>query len=322
MLVLATLGWAVSFPTVKALLLLEARLVPGAGAWFATLTALAPRFCLGALGLGAWHWRLWRSLTRREWEQGVSIGFFAGAGMIWQTDGLHFTAASTSAFLTQFYALLIPVYVAWRTRSPLGWRMGGAAVLVLAGVAILGRFDVRTFRLGRGELETLVSSLFFMGQILWLEKKAYAANRPAAITLVTFLVMGLVFGGAAVAASPSGTFWLPWTSPAWVGLTLLITAVSTILAYSLMNAFQPRIPASEAGLIYGVEPVFGSLLALFLPGIFSAWAGIAYPNERATATLLLGGALITIANVLVQLRPPPRAPAAAGASHGAAPGPG
>jgi hypothetical protein len=45
--------------------------------------------------------------------------------MLLQTDGLRFTAASTSAFLTQFYAILIPVYVALRSRrNPGGARLG------------------------------------------------------------------------------------------------------------------------------------------------------------------------------------------------------
>jgi len=39
---------------------------------------------------------------------------------------------------------------------------------------------------------------------------------------------------------------------------------------------------------------------------FSAWAGINYPNEHATPSLLIGGGLITLANVLVYLKPLPK----------------
>ncbi len=46
-----------------------------------------------------------------------------------------------------------------------------------------------------------------------------------------------------------------------------------------------------------------SLSALLLPAIFSAWAMIHYANETATWTLLVGGGLITAANVLIQLKP-------------------
>jgi hypothetical protein len=47
-------------------------------------------------------------------------------------------------------------------------------------------------------------------------------------------------------------------------------------------------------------------MALVLPGLFSRWAAVDYANETATWTLLLGGGLITLANVLIQLKPPPK----------------
>ena len=97
---------------------------------------------------------------------------------------------------------------------------------------------------------------------------------------------------------------VPWTSGPWLVFTLLLTVLCTIGSFSLMNAWQPKITATEAGLIYCVEPIFGTLMACFLPALFSAWAAIHYPNETATWALLLGGGLITLANILLQVRPP------------------
>jgi drug/metabolite transporter (DMT)-like permease len=96
---------------------------------------------------------------------------------------------------------------------------------------------------------------------------------------------------------------VPWTSPAWLALTLALCLFCSIGAFSLMNACQPKISATEAGLIYCFEPVFVSLIALFLPAWLSGLAGISYPNETATWSLLLGGGLITAANLLVQSKP-------------------
>jgi drug/metabolite transporter (DMT)-like permease len=99
---------------------------------------------------------------------------------------------------------------------------------------------------------------------------------------------------------------VPWTSPIWLALTLVLTVFCTYGAFSLMNAWQPKITATEAGLIYCMEPIFGSLMSLFLPAAFSALAGIHYLNETGTWPLLVGGSLITLANVLLQLQPPPK----------------
>jgi drug/metabolite transporter (DMT)-like permease len=227
--------------------------------------------------------------------------------MLFQNDGLQYTAASTSAFLTQFYAILIPIYVTVRTRRFPGPVVWISCALVLAGVGILGNFDWRRLHLGRGEWETLLASTFFVGQILGLENKAFAANRASRVTLVMFATQTLIYGAIMLALAPNvAALTAPWSSPEWVVLTLVLTVVCTLGAYGLMNAWQPKITATEAGLIYCAEPLFGSALALFLPAIFSRWAEVNYANETTTWTLLIGGSLITLANILIQLKPPPK----------------
>lgn len=308
MLVGANFYWGLSFPIIKAVTLLHGRLVPESSTWFVTMYTLAPRFLLAVAILLALRPReAWRA-TRGEWRQGCLIGAFATGGMLLQNDGLQFTAASTSAFLTQFTAILIPVWVAARARSNPGGLTWLCCALVLVGVAILGRFDWTALRFGRGEGETLLCSFFFMGQILSVGRKDFAANRPEQVTFVMFAFEAVVFWVLSFATAPNArALVLPWQSAPWLGLTLVLTVLCTIGSFSLMNRWQPRITETEAGLIYCIEPIFGSLMALFLPALFSVWAAIDYPNETATWTLLVGGGLITIANVLLQLRPPARA---------------
>ena len=306
MLLLANFFWGLSFPLIKAIVLLQEKLIPEtAGTWFSTIYIVAPRYALAVLIMVVLRPRnSWRA-SRGEWKQGVIIGLFAAAGMLFQNDGLQYTAASTSAFLTQFYAILIPVWVALRARHNPGPLVWVCCALVLAGVAILGRFDWTELRFGRGEWETLISSLFFMGQILTLGRKDFTDNRPGQITFVMMSTQALVFLLlAGVTAPGAGALLVPWTSLAWIGFTATLTVFCTLGAYSIMNAWQPKITETEAGLIYCIEPIFGSLMAVFLPALFSRWTGINYPNETATWMLLVGGGLITLANVLLQLKPP------------------
>jgi len=305
MLVVATLFWGLSFPVIKSVLLLHDQLFGEAGTWFSTLYTVAPRFLLASIILMFWlgpgFWRV----TVGERKQGVIMGLFSTAGMFFQNDGLQYTAASTSAFLTQFYAILIPIWLAIRSRRNPGGRVWLSSLLVLAGVAILGRFDWTAMHLGRGEWETLLASGFFMGQILWLEKKEFSANRPLQLTLVMFATQTVLFWIAAFATAPSlGALMVPWTSGTWLALTLVLAVVCTVGAYFLMNTWQPKITAIEAGLVYCVEPIFGTVMAWYLPAIISTWAGIHYANESASWMLFVGGGLITAANVLIQLRPP------------------
>ena len=307
MLLLANLFWGLSFPLLKAIMLVNAQMLPASGTWFITACTVAPRFLLATGVLLLVLWKKLGSFTRLEIRQGVLLGVTTGAGMLFQNDGLQFTAASVSAFLTQFYAIMIPVYVAVRLRR---WPSGAVLLcsgLVLAGVAVLGRFDFHALRLGRGELETLLSSGFFMMQILLLERKAYAANRALPVTLAMFAVQAALFTVMALGTAPrAADLLVPWTSGPWLAFTGLLTLFCTLGSFTIMNKWQPKITATEAGLIYCIEPVFASILALCLPAIFSRWTGLNYPNEQLTWHLLLGGGLITFANVLVQLKPLPK----------------
>ena len=312
MLLLANLFWGLSFPTIKAMTLDLARLAPGSGSAFITAMSVAPRMLMSAAVLLVLQARDLGRTTALELKQGVQLGLFAAGGMLLQNDGLQFTAASTSAFLTQFYAILIPVYLAVRRRRNPGALVWICCALVMAGSAILGRFDWLELSLGRGELETLASSLFFMGQILTLEQPRFLGNRPERITLVLFATEALVFAVMGVATAPSAAaLALPWSSAPLLLFNGLLTVFCTLGAFLLMNTWQPKISATEAGLIYCVEPIFGSLMALALPALFSRMAPISYANETLTWTLLVGGALITAANVLLQLAPRFRRAAAA-----------
>ena len=305
MLLLANLFWGLSFPLIKAMVFAHQQVLPESSTWFITAYTVAPRFLLAALVLLVLLGPQLRTFTRLEIRQGALIGVTAGIGMLFQNDGLQFTSASVSAFLTQFYAIMIPTWIALRSRRWPPATVLVCSVLVLAGVAILGRFDFQALRFGRGELETLLSSVFFMMQIFVLDRKDFAANRALPVSLVMFTTQAVMFSGMAVATAPSPAGLLaPWTSGPWVGFTLTLTVFCTLGAYTLMTKWQPRITATEAGLIYCIEPLFASVLALFLPALLSAWGGFNYPNEQLTWHLLLGGGLITAANVLLQLKPP------------------
>jgi len=306
-LLLANFFWGLSFPLIKAMGQEQLQLVPASSSWFVTTLTIASRFVLASVVmLGIARAQL-ADLRRGEIRQGMLLGLALGAGLLLQVDGLQFTSASTSAFLTQFYAIMIPAVVAWRARRSPPIMVWVGAGLVLAGTAILGRFDFRTLHLGRGEVETLLSSVFFMVQIFVLEDKRHAGNRTRAVTAVMFVTVAVVYGGLALVTAPAPADCLrPWGSPPWLAFLGLLALFCTLGSFTLMNRWQPHITATEAGLIYCFEPVFASAMALFLPAVFSRWAGFDYANETLTWQLLAGGGLITVANVLLHLKPPDR----------------
>jgi len=111
MLLLANLFWGLSFPLLKAIEYTHQQLLPASDNWFVTAMTLAPRFLLGLLVMLVLGRKQLGGFTAGEWRQGLMLGLFSSLGMLFQIDGMQYTSASVSAFLTQFYAILIPVYL-------------------------------------------------------------------------------------------------------------------------------------------------------------------------------------------------------------------
>ena len=291
--------WGVSFPVMKALGLQLSAQAPGISTWFVASTTVVLRFGLGAVLLAiSSHSRP----TKDELVQGGAIAVFSALGMLLQMDALNFSPASTSAFLTQGYIVILPLVTALSARV---WPPAKTVLCVgvsALGLSLLSGFDWVTLRLGRGETETLLAACSFAVQILFLDHRGYRRNRSPVVTQVMFVCVALVLAPIALCTmrTPSEVTLL-FSTPMALGLLFILCVPCTVIAFSWMNRYQPQLSASEAGIIYGAEPLFASVLSLFLPGIFSSLANIDYTNEVLGTSLLLGGGLVILANVLLQL---------------------
>jgi len=302
MLAATTLLWGLSFPIVKSIGLIQEGLLPGINSWFhAGLTGFV-RFFTAAVILAFCCLRTLPRLTRTELHLGLGLGFLAAGGILFQMDGLSYTDASTSAFLTQSFCVIVPIFVALRDRKAPRWHLVVAILMVMVGVGILSRFNFETFRFGRGEFETLIAAVFFAGQILWLERPKWAGTDANHFSIIMFLVMALISAPIVIftARNASDPF-ICYANPGVIALNAALIFFCTLGAFVLMNKWQPHVPATEASIIYGAEPVIASILSLFLPAWISSWAHIQYKNENITWQLLTGGTLIIAANLFLQL---------------------
>ena len=231
MLVFCTLLWALSFPVMKALVLTQQSLLPSGGSWFFSSLSVTYRFGLAGAILLVFTFRQMLTVRRLELEQGMVLASFGGLGILFQMDGLAYTSASTSAFLTQGYCLFIPLWVALVNRRWPTLKIFLSIALVLAGVCVLAEIRIHSIKLGRGEIETLIASLLFTGQILSLAHPRYATNRPMCLTVVMLLATALVSLPLAVVTAPSAAAWLQaYASPSAAGFLAMIVAFCTLAA--------------------------------------------------------------------------------------------
>jgi len=310
-LMLTCAFWGLSFPVMKALHLEQGGRLPDASTQFLSAWMQVARFGTAAVILLPFAARNARP-TRLELRQGLWIALWGGLGMGIQADGLAYTDASISAFLTQGYCIFLPLWACLKHRKAPGTRVLVAILLVLTGGAVLSGVRLDHLRLGRGELETVIAAFLFTFQILILEDPKYAATRGMPVTLVMFVGITALFVPIALllANHPLDCLRAGASLPA-CGMVLVLAVFCSVAAYLLMNIWQPRVPATEAGLIYTTEPVFTAIYVLFVPAMLGTLIHHTYPNETLTPAVLVGSSLIVAANGLMQWKRKPHPPAVA-----------
>ncbi len=317
--------WGISFPLTKAINLevdehfgilaadASTALRLSAAAWLILF-----RFCSAFLIFAIFFRGILVRATAAEWIAGSQIGVFFFIGLILQIIAMATIPASRSGFLTSLVAVFTPLLTAilLSTRPP--WSVALGVVIALLGVSVLTGlvvFDGGAITLASdsrtawtsGDSLTTVAAVFFAGQILLVDyhgrRLDAAAMTPgmfaatAFLALVTFSIARLT-----VPETSSGGWFSLAMQPRFWTLILALSLLSSVLAFNWMNTYQHYVSASQAGIIYTLEPVFASAAAMILPAWLSTWFLIDYANERLVWPMLIGGALIIVAN-LVSLWP-------------------
>ena len=300
LLIGTTVLWGLSFPLLRGLELVQRAVAPQVPDTAMACADVAIRFALAVVFLFPIYGPGLTQITFREWSQAIGLAVFAAGGLYLQTLGLALTDASIAAFLTQLYTLIVPLIVAVRDRRFPSLRVVVACVLVLVGAAMLSPGLLRHFTFGPGELVIILSTVFMASQIVWVERPLYAENRAGVVTLIMFAILAGVFGVGffTVGGTAHAAGQLFGTPAIWV-LTLALVLLCTVFNFLIMNEWQRCVSATEAGLIYCIEPVIATILSSFLPGWISRLASISYANETLSWSLLVGGVLIVGATILV-----------------------
>lgn len=299
MLFLASCLWGVCIPIMKALGTEQAILAPQGGSMGGSAASLCARFGLAALVVLLWSRQSPLRIRPEEWKHGAILGGFTAVSMFLQVDGLNYTDASTAGFLIALYCVLVPIFTWFAGKRKMTPVLLSCCLLVLAGMAILTRFDPRTFSLGRGEWENVGAACLFAGQILWVDRVPRDKVDPTRLTFVLCATVSIVCL-IALAFLPGGlpVLQASHSSARAIALTLFLAILGTTLPFVIMNRYQKWVGAVAAGFIYCIEPLTAALGAFFLPELLVRDPAL-YANEAVTVRLAIGGAFILTANLLL-----------------------
>jgi drug/metabolite transporter (DMT)-like permease len=297
MLVFITLLWGLSFSLMKNWHN-AADSCPG-GPVVSGLTIVVLRMFLAIGVLGIFVPRLLVAPTRREFGIGFLLGGVNSVGFVLQVVGLAWTSPALSAFVTSLASAWVPLlmFVLFRISAHRLTLIG--LILGIGGAAVLGLqpTDAATkVSFGWGEILTFLSTWPFALVIVLLDR--WGRGVESAHFTVAFLagtgLPALIFAVVMTAGRSEIIPWLKWTSitlqdPLILRDLALLTVLCTVLTFHWFNVYQPKVAASRAALIYLLEPVFASIFSIL-------WG-----HDGVSARLLLGGGLILVGNVIVEI---------------------
>ena len=258
-----------------------------------------------------------RRVRRAHVLAGAAIGLMFFCGLVFQVIGLATLPASRSGFLTSLVVIIVPLISTVVNRRLPSLIVLFAGAIALVGAAILtGLIDLvgdqamlADEAFGHwtvGDSLTILGAFFFSLQVVlvdWFGKRYSSIEFTPSMFATMAVCAWLLFAGmlASNQADSLGRAeqWLSiGTSPSFIGLIGVLALFPSLIAFALMNKYQPKISPTHAGVIYTLEPVFASLMAMFLPALLSRIAAVQYENERFTVPLLIGGLLVVAANAL------------------------
>ena len=247
-----------------------------------TLDFLAVRFAIASVALLLVAPRALTRLSPVVRKHAAVLGLLYGVAQILQTTGLAHTPASISGFVTGLYVVFTPLLAAaiLRTRiPPITW------IAVAVATVGLGILALRGFSVGYGELITLASAVLYALHIVGLG--AWSTARDAlGMTILQVMVIALV---CTMATVHDGIV-LPTRTGDWMSVLYMAVIVGALGLLGQTWA-QAHLPPTRTAIIMSMEPVFASLFAVWLGG------------EDVTTRLLLGGSMVLVAMLTVELAP-------------------
>ncbi len=235
-------------------------------------------------------------MKKQTFWHGIVLGLFFGGGFLLQTYGLKYTSVSKSAFITGIAVVLVPfAYWLVERKKPLFWSRVGVVIATIG----LWLFTNPAFgEFNPGDLITLISTLFWAFYITYMDVFTRGRNNFSE----TAQLVTLQFVSAAPIALLGILMFEMDELTVNFSPTLIISLIyngilASFLVTLIHTSIQRYTTPVKAGLIFSLEPVIASLVAMmFLGEVLGLRGGIG-------AGIMLLGVLASEAGAYIFRKP-------------------
>jgi drug/metabolite transporter (DMT)-like permease len=246
------------------------------------LDFLAIRFAIATVALFAIFPRAVAALPATTRRRAAVLGGLYGVAQMLQTAGLAHTPATVSGFITGMYVVCTPLFAAVLLHQRITRVTWGAVVLAVAGLGVL---TLSGFSVGYGEALIFVAAMLYALHIVGLG----AWSTPAEAMGMSIVQLAVITVICFVATVPNGVV-LPQTTGDWLSVVYMAVFAGAG-AMAGQTWAQAHLSPTRSAIIMSMEPVFAALFAVLFGG------------ETATVRMLVGGAMVLAAMLVVELVP-------------------
>jgi drug/metabolite transporter (DMT)-like permease len=260
------------------------------------LVYLTFRFGVASALMAALYFRRFPR-SRRALRDGAILGLLNSAGLTLQVFGQVYTTASKSAFITSLNTPLVPLFGYWFYKARPTRPQLAAVAIATSGLFLL-TWPGWGARWNRGDLLTVGCAVWYAFTIVEIARRT-PHHDALGLTIVQlgtaagFFCVLTIAAHAAIAAVPPPSLpeaLLLEARPLVVDSRLLgeglyMAVVCSVVTFSAQTWAMARMTATHAAVVFALEPVFATMIAL-------AWDGSAeWPGARGAT----GAALVLVA---------------------------
>lgn len=252
--------------------------------FYPVFSFLAIRFLLGAIVLFFFIGSKIFSFEKKLWLSGFLLGVFLFSGYAFQTTGLIYTTPAHSGFITGLFVVFTPLLETLILKRKPHILLVFSLVLSTSGLFILS-YEKDFGSLNYGDFLSLICAIIYSFHIVFLDRfsKKYNTLYLAFLQVITVSLLSF----ASLFLLGSRLLPIPAISLRGVILTGLL---ATAFSYFIQTNYQRLTSATEAALIFTLEPVFAGLFAYYLWG------------EVFSSKIFVGGTLILLGMLISQGR--------------------
>ncbi len=253
---------------------------------------IAFRFTIASVLMIPFLYKKIRRMTLQDLKCGVLIGIALFVSYVLQTYGVKYTTAGNNAFLTTTYVIIVPfLYWIYAKKRP-DFFTFSAAALAMAGIGFI-TLGNGVSSVNKGDFLTILCGLTFAVHILMLSvyTKEHDVSLMTFLQLATAGVLGwifapltegkLVFHG--LAAGEVSLFYI-------IGVLVFLSVGCSMICFYLQTMGLKYIRATVASIVLSMEAIFGVVFSVILG------------DEKLTAKVLIGFALILISVIMSETK--------------------